>query len=220
MTAVRPVESPLDHPIRLGVLISGGGTTLQNLIDRIADGRLDASIAHVIASHTDCGGIEKANVAGIRSDVVSRRDFPNVSEFSEAVFERLRESDVELVLFGGFLSLLEIPDDFLHRAINIHPALIPAFCGQGFYGHHVHEAVLARGAKVSGCTVHFADNEYDHGPIILQACVPVHDKDTPDTLAARVFKAECEVYPEAISLYASGRLTLEGSRVLTAPRAR
>jgi phosphoribosylglycinamide formyltransferase-1 len=97
--------------------------------------------------------------------------------------------------------------------MNIHPALIPAFCGSGMYGHHVHEAVLARGAKVSGCTVHFADNEYDHGPVILQRCVPVEDDDTADTLAARVFEAECEAYPEAVRLFAAGRLQVEGRRV-------
>jgi formyltetrahydrofolate-dependent phosphoribosylglycinamide formyltransferase len=214
MTAVLPVDFPLDHPIRLGVLISGGGTTLQNLLDRIEDGRLSASVAHVIASRPGCGGIAKAEAAGIPADVVTRRDFSDVTEFSRSIFEKLRETQVELVLFGGFLSLVEIPDDFRHRAINIHPALIPAFCGQGFYGHHVHEAVLARGVKFSGCTVHFADNEYDHGPIILQECVPVLDNDTPDSLAARVFKAECEAYSAAISLYAAGRLTIDGSRVL------
>jgi phosphoribosylglycinamide formyltransferase-1 len=114
---------------------------------------------------------------------------------------------------GGFLKRLDIPADYANRVVNIHPGLIPAFCGQGFYGHRVHEAVLEYGAKLSGCTVHFADNQYDHGPVILQKAVPVTSDDTPDTLAARVFEAECEAYPEAIQLIAEGRVVLEGRRV-------
>ena len=118
---------------------------------------------------------------------------------------------------GGFLKRITIPEDFAHRVVNIHPALIPAFCGDGFYGHRVHEAVLEYGAKLSGCTVHFADNQYDHGPVILQRAVPVLDDDTPDTLAARVFAAECAAYPEAIGLIAAGRVAVEGRRVRIRP---
>ena len=118
---------------------------------------------------------------------------------------------------GGFLKRVTIPDDFANRVTNIHPGLIPAFCGQGFYGHRVHEAVLEYGAKLSGCTVHFADNQYDHGPIILQRAVPVLDDDTPDALAARVFEAECEAYPEALRLIAAGRVKVEGRRVRILP---
>jgi folate-dependent phosphoribosylglycinamide formyltransferase PurN len=114
---------------------------------------------------------------------------------------------------GGFLKHVLIPADFEHRVMNIHPGLIPAFCGQGFYGHHVHQAVLDYGVKISGCTVHFADNQYDHGPIILQRTVPVLDEDTPDTLAARIFEQECEAYPEAVRLFAEGRLQVVGRRV-------
>ncbi len=119
---------------------------------------------------------------------------------------------------GGFLKRLTIPDDFANRVANIHPALVPAFCGDGFYGHRVHEAVLEYGAKLSGCTVHFADNQYDHGPVIVQRAVPVLDDDTPDTLAARVFEAECEAYPEALRLIAAGRVTVEGRRVRIKPQ--
>jgi folate-dependent phosphoribosylglycinamide formyltransferase PurN len=118
-----------------------------------------------------------------------------------------------LVCLAGFLQLLPVPEDFAGRVMNIHPALIPAFCGQGFYGHHVHEAALAYGVKVSGCTVHFADNVFDHGPIILQRAVPVLDGDTAETLAARVFDQECEAYPEAIRLFAEGRLHIDGRSV-------
>lgn len=202
------------RPLRLAVLISGGGTTLRNFAQKITDGSLAAEIPLVIASRPDCGGIKLAAEAGIHCEVVARREFTNADDFSRAVFDQLRDAQIDLVALGGFLALIRVPDDFRHRVMNIHPALIPAFCGHGFYGHKVHEAVLARGAKVSGCTVHFADNEYDHGPIILQRCVPVLDDDTPDSLAARVFEAECEAYPEAVQLYAAGRLEVDGPRVI------
>ena len=204
------------RPIRLGVLISGGGTTLVNLAQRIREGRLRAEVALVIASR-DCQGVERARALGFRCEVVPRRSFTSSILFSERLFGLLREAHVELTVLGGFLSRIDIPSDFAQRVMNIHPALIPAFCGHGMHGHHVHEAVLARGCKVSGCTVHFCDNEYDHGPIILQRCVPVQDDDTADTLAARVFVAECDAYPEAIQLFADGRLRMLQNRVLIQP---
>jgi len=211
---------PLDRPVRLAVLISGGGTTLLNLLQKIDRGglsidcgELSAEVVLVIASRSDCAGVERARSAGLKCEVISPRDFADIRAFSSGIFSRCREVRADLVTLAGFLSRIEIPDDFRHRVMNIHPALIPAFCGPGMYGHHVHEAVLARGAKVSGCTVHFADNEYDHGPIILQRCVPVLDDDTPDTLAARVFETECELYSEAIRLFAAGRLSVAGRQV-------
>ena len=137
----------------------------------------------------------------------------SAEEYGQAIFDVCRQRRADLVVMGGFLKFVPIPPDFDNRVMNIHPALIPAFCGAGYYGHRVHEAVLDYGAKVSGCTVHFVDNQYDHGPIILQRVVPVADDDTPDTLAARVFAAECEAYPEAIRLFAAGRLKVEGRRV-------
>jgi folate-dependent phosphoribosylglycinamide formyltransferase PurN len=137
--------------------------------------------------------------------VLPRRSFENTAAFSRAVFDRMRAARVELVTLAGFLARVDIPDDFHLRVMNIHPALIPSFCGKGMYGHHVHEAVIARGCKVSGCTVHFADNVYDHGPIISQKCVPVLEGDTPTSLAARVFEAECIAYPEAIRQFAEQR---------------
>ena len=212
-TVERPVDSPLDRPIRLGVLISGGGTTLGNLLERVAREQLRAEVPLVVASRAGCGGISRAEAAGLRCETLSPRQFGGVEEYSESLFGMLRQARVDLVVLGGFLSLIRIPDDFRLRVMNIHPALIPAFSGRGFYGHHVHEAALARGVKVSGCTVHFADNEYDHGPIIVQRCVPVLDGDTADTLALRVFDAECEAYPEAIRLFAEGRLEVSGRRV-------
>jgi phosphoribosylglycinamide formyltransferase-1 len=205
--------STLSKPIRLAVLLSAGGTTLQNLIDRIADRRLAAEIAVVISNNADAYGLERARRANIPTAVVNRKDAGSREEFSRRVFAPCREARADLVCMAGFLQLIQVPDDYLGRVMNIHPALIPAFCGKGYYGHHVHEAALAYGVKVSGCTVHFADNEYDHGPIILQRTVPVLDDDTPDRLAQRVFGAECEAYPEAIRLFAEGKLRIEGRRV-------
>lgn len=204
---------PLERPVRLGVLISGGGTTLLNLIDQIQAGLLEAEISVVITDRNGIAGIQRARTAGLDCTVLPRREFEGPGPFSDAAFDCCRQAQVDLVILAGFLSLIEVPEDFHLKVMNIHPALIPAFCGKGYYGHHVHEAVLERGARVSGCTVHFADNEYDHGPIILQHVVPVENDDDPESLAARVFEAECEAYPEAIRLFASGRLKLVGQRL-------
>jgi phosphoribosylglycinamide formyltransferase-1 len=202
-------------PIRLAVLLSGSGTTLQNLLDRTRDGRLPAEVVLVVSSKVDAFGLERARRAGMCSVVVNRKEAGTLEDFSERIFAACRAARVDLVCLGGFLQLIQVPEDFLGRVMNIHPALIPAFCGKGFYGQRVHEAVLAYGVKVSGCTVHFADNEYDHGPIILQRTVPVLDDDTPHTLAARVFEQECAAYPQAIRLFAEGRLRVEGRHVWT-----
>jgi formyltetrahydrofolate-dependent phosphoribosylglycinamide formyltransferase len=205
-----------DHcmpPIHLAVLLSGNGTTLQNLLDRTADGRLRAEVVLVVSNRYDAFGLERARRAGVPAAVVERSDCASRDDFGHRIFDLCRGAKVDLVCLGGFLQLLPIPDDFAGRVMNIHPALIPAFCGKGYYGHRVHEAALEAGVKVSGCTAHFADNVYDHGPIILQRVVPVLDNDTPDTLAARVFEQECEAYPEAVRLFAEGRLRIEGRRV-------
>jgi formyltetrahydrofolate-dependent phosphoribosylglycinamide formyltransferase len=204
---------PLDRPIRLAVLISGGGTTMLNFLDKIRSGELNAEIVLVIASREGIAGIERASAAGLPCKVIARKQFGSVEAFSETIFDCCRAAKVDLVTLAGFLSLIHIPPDYQHRVLNIHPSLIPAFCGHGFHGHHVHEAVLDRGAKISGCTVHFADNEYDHGPIVVQRAVNVLEGDTADSLAARVFAAECEAYPEAIRLFAEGRLTITGGRL-------
>jgi formyltetrahydrofolate-dependent phosphoribosylglycinamide formyltransferase len=206
-----------DSPLPVAVLISGGGTTLRNLIEKIEAGSLDVEIRLVISSSPKAGGLHYAEKAGIPSDVVVRKAFDSTEAFSDAIFSRCRRAGAAWVVMGGFLKRVTIPQDFANRVLNIHPALIPSFCGEGFYGHHVHEAVLEYGAKISGCTVHFADNQYDHGPVILQKAVPVMDDDTPDTLAARVFQAECEAYPEVLQLIAAGRVTVEGRRVRIAP---
>ncbi len=204
---------PVDRPLRLAVLISGGGTTLTNLVEHIQRGALRAEIGLVIASRPDCGGVAKSQAAGLPFRVIERKSFPSVAEFSDAIFEECRAAKIDLVLCGGFLALLQIPADFALRVMNIHPSLIPSFAGKGYHGEKVHEAVITRGCKVSGCTVHFVDDLYDHGPIILQRTVPVLDDDTPATLAARVFEQECLAYPEAIAQFATGRLRVDGSRV-------
>ncbi len=204
-------------PLRTAVLISGGGTTLRNLIEKIEAGTLNIEIVLVVSSNPNVGGLQYAEKAGIPIAVVRREDYDTGDQFSEVIFDHCRQKGVELVVLGGFLKQVTIADDFTSRVVNIHPALIPAFCGKGFYGHHVHEAVLEHGVKVSGCTIHFADNEYDNGPIILQSAVAVADDDTPDTLAARVFEAECEAYPEALRLIAAGRVSVVGNRARIAP---
>jgi formyltetrahydrofolate-dependent phosphoribosylglycinamide formyltransferase len=203
------------HPLRLAVLLSGSGRTLQNLLDRCADGRLPARVGVVVSDRPEAYGLKRARHAGVPAAAVERRAFTNRDDFSDAVFDHCRQAGAELVCMAGFLQLLRIPNDFAGRVLNIHPALLPAFGGKGMYGRHVHEAVLRSGAKESGCTVHFADNEYDHGPIILQRAVEVRDDDTPETLADRVFAAECEAYPEAIRLFAEGKLSLDGRQVRT-----
>jgi formyltetrahydrofolate-dependent phosphoribosylglycinamide formyltransferase len=199
--------------IRLAVFLSANGTTLQNLIDRIADGRLQAQIVLVASNNVDAYGLVRAENADIPTAVVERKTFATGEEFSRKLFDLCRERRAELVCLAGFLQLIQIPADFEGRVMNIHPALIPAFCGKGFYGHHVHEAVLTSGVKITGCTVHFCDNQYDHGPIILQRAVDVLDDDTVDRLSERVFEQECEGYPEAIRLFSEGRLRIEGRRV-------
>ena len=183
------------------------------MIERIDAGRLPVEVALVVSSSPTAGGLRFAAEAGISAAVIQRKDFADQDSFSRAIFDRCRAANVDLVVMGGFLKRVTIPDDFANRVVNIHPALVPAFCGEGFYGRRVHEAVLEYGAKLSGCTVHFADNQYDHGPVILQRAVPVLDDDTPESLAARVFAAECEAYPEAIGLIAAGRVSLAGRRV-------
>ena len=199
--------------LRVVVLISGGGTTLRNLLEQIERRGLPLQVVGVISSNPKARGLEYAKAAGIATSVYERRDFATDDEYSQAIFAEARRAQCDYVVMAGFLKFVPVPDDFALRVLNIHPGLIPAFCGHGMYGHHVHEAVLAYGAKLSGCTVHFVDNQYDHGPIILQRAVPVLDGDTPDALAARVFEAECEAYPEALRLLAAGRVQCDGRRV-------
>ena len=191
--------------LRLVVLLSGSGRTLENLLDRIAAGRLTASVERVVSSRGDVRGVRLAEQAGIPVTVLPPAGRP-LADWSDAIFTACREANPDLVVMAGFLHLVAIPADFAGRVINIHPALLPAFGGKGFHGMHVHRAVIARGCTVSGCTVHLVDNEYDHGRILLQKTVPVLRDDTAESLAARVFAVECETLPEAINRIAAGDL--------------
>ncbi|MEE9603960.1 MAG: phosphoribosylglycinamide formyltransferase [Candidatus Scalindua sp.] len=197
----------------LAVLLSGSGKTLQNLIDKIGDKTLNAKIQIVISSSPDAYGLKRAKKNNIPATVVKYSDYNSAEVFSNAIIKEIEEYPIDLIILAGFMHLFKIPDKYSGKVMNIHPGLIPSFCGKGYYGHHVHEAVIESGVKVSGCTVHFVDNEYDNGPIIIQRTVPVHEGDTVDTLAQRVFEEECLAYPDAINLFAEGRLKIEGSRV-------
>ena len=185
--------------VNLAVLISGAGSTLANLLERIADGRLrGVRVALVISSRARAGGVEIARLGGVPVEVIRPIDFPDRAAFSQAIAAALDRASVDLVAMGGFLSLWHIPPRYAGRVLNIHPALLPRHGGAGMYGRRVHEAVLAAGDTESGCTVHLADDEYDHGPIIAQRRVPVQPGDTPEVLARRVGEAERELYPEVI----------------------
>lgn len=202
--------------LKLGVLVSGGGTNLQSIIDHIESGYLPAEIAVVISSKEGAYALERAKKHRIPAYVVKRKDFDSQEKYEDEMIELLRRHHVELVVLAGFIKVLSphFVRAFPNRIMNIHPALIPSFCGKGFYGEKVHEAVLNYGAKITGVTVHFVDEGTDTGPIILQRAVAVEDDDTPDTLAARVLKEEHKIYPEAIKLYAEGRLEIRGRRVI------
>jgi len=212
-------NQPMPRPAgQLAVFLSGTGRTLENLLAAIERGDLHAEIACVVSSRRKVRGCDIAQAAGIPLHVVPRRRYESIEVFSRAVWRAVDQYDVELVVLAGWLSQLIIPGHYQGRVVNIHPSLLPLFGGHGFYGHHVHEAVLASGMKVSGCTVHFVDAEYDAGPIIAQRCVPVLPGDTPDSLAARVFAEECRLYPEAIGDVLSGRIQLTAGRAVTQPR--
>jgi phosphoribosylglycinamide formyltransferase-1 len=206
-------------PLRLAVLLSGGGRTLQNLAEHIAAGDLDAIVATVIGSKADAYGLQRARNLDVPAHAAARKDFDSADAMNAHIWRLIREAQADLVVLAGYLRVLPIEPDFTHRVVNIHPALLPGFGGHGMYGHHVHEAVLAAGCKVSGCTVHFCDEQYDTGPILVQQCVPVEEGDTPDTLAARVFDAECRAYPRAIQLIAQGRVRVDGRCVRIAQGA-
>jgi phosphoribosylglycinamide formyltransferase-1 len=200
-------------PIQLAVLLSGSGTTLQNLVERIRDRSLSAKIATVIASRPGIKGIDRAREAGLPCHLVEAAKYSNTKEFSREIFRICEQAQADLICLAGWLSLLDIPPAFDGRIMNIHPALLPSFGGKGMYGRRAHQAVLDHGCKISGCTVHFVDRAYDTGPIILQRACPVMDDDTAESLAHRVFEEEKIAYPQAIRMFQEGRLKIEGRRV-------
>lgn len=179
--------------LKMAVLLSGSGRTLDNFHERIKAGTLKAEIVVVISNVQSALGLEKARGYG----------YPAFhAKGNQAINDILKDYEIDIVALAGYLKLYEPPEHLTRSVLNIHPSLIPSFCGEGFYGHFVHEAVKARGCKVSGCTVHFANEIYDEGPIVTQKCVALADEDTPDDIAAKVFAAECEAFPEAINLVA------------------
>ena len=201
--------------VRLGVLFSGGGRTLENLAAKCSAGDIPGSVALAVSSHPEAGGVDLARKLGIPCRVADHRALGD--GLSGAIASFLDEAEVDLVCLAGFIRMFAVPPGREGRVLNIHPALLPSFGGRGFYGDRVHRAVLASGARFSGCTVHYVTEEYDRGPIILQRVVPVVTGDTVESLAARVFAEECIAYPEAIRLHAEGRLKVEGGRVALIP---
>ncbi len=182
---------------KIGVLLSGTGRTLDNLIQKIEEGKLPVQIAIVVSSHSEAEGIPKAKKKGILTEIVDWKKSPE-PRFSERITELLKKHEVDLVVMAGFIRHWKLPKDFEGKVINIHPALLPEFGGPGMYGHRVHEAVWKAKKKESGCTVHWVDGQYDHGAVLLQKKVALSPQDTPETIAAKVFEKECEAYPEAI----------------------
>ena len=203
--------------VRIAVLVSGGGTNLQALIDAQARGELkNAKIAAVLSSRDGAYALERARKAGIPGYVVARKDFPSNRDMTRALVARLRELDIGLVVLAGFLHILteEMVQAYPNAILNVHPALIPSFCGAGYYGLRVHEAALAYGVKVTGATVHFVNEEPDGGPIVLQKAVDILPGDTPEALQRRVMEqAECVILPKAVSLFCEGLLSVEGRTV-------
>ena len=202
--------------MNIAVLVSGGGTNLQALIDAEKRGEIkNGKITCVISSNPDAYALERAKSNGIETVVVPKKDYPDRSEYTAAVTKALVEAKADLVVYAGFMIILDsqIVKAFPNKMMNVHPALIPSFCGKGFYGLHVHEAVLASGVKLTGATVHFVTEDCDAGPIIAQKAVPVLNGDTPESLQRRVME-ECEwkILPEAVSLFCQGRIKINGNK--------
>ena len=202
---------------RIAFLLSGSGSTLANLLKHIESDAVPAQVVKVISSRSHVRGLEIASEADIPSSVIRRRDYEDTEAFSEAISAELDECEPDLVVFGGFMCYYLPPERYLQRIINVHPALIPAFCGKGMYGDHVHEAVLEYGVKVTGCTVHFVDEIYDHGPIIAQNVVEVEPDDTVESLRERVRSEERKLLPQVVKLICEDRISVSGRKVRVLP---
>lgn len=204
--------------LRIGVLVSGGGTNLQAIIDALkAEIITNASIEIVISNNPNAYALERAKNNGINAECISPKDFETREEFNDALINRLDECNLDLIVLAGCMVVLpaKLIEKYRNKIINIHPALIPAFCGKGFYGLHVHEEVLKRGVKLTGATVHFVDEGTDTGPIILQKAVEVKNDDTPEILQRRVMEeAEWKIMPEAINLIANGKVSIKDNKVI------
>lgn len=201
--------------LKIGVLISGSGTNLQSLIDNVKKGNIDGKITVVISNKSDAYGLERARQHNIKSVFIDQKEYENSDSFNEAVLKELKNCGVELVVLAGYLKILSrnFIDTYRNRIINIHPSLIPSFCGKGYYGLKVHEAAVNYGVKVSGATVHFVDEEADGGPIIIQETVKVDFTDTPEKLQKKVLKIEHKILPQAVKLFCEGRLDVVGRKV-------
>lgn len=197
----------MQEHLPIAVLISGSGTTLRNLIELQVRGMLPVDFRLVVSSKSQAGGLKYAEAAAIPVVVISKNRMQSAEEHSECVFRAIRDSGAELVVMGGYLQHVLIPADFEKKVINIHPSLIPSFSGKGMYGLKVHQAAIDFGVKVTGCTVHFVDNEYDHGPIILQNICAVLETDSAESLQQRVFELECKALPQAIRMIVARRFT-------------
>lgn len=204
--------------LNIAVFVSGGGTNLQALIDAQSRGELkNGKITFVLASNSGAYALKRAEKAGIESAVVSRKEYDSKEAYDKAVLKVLENKNIDLIVLAGFLSILgsELVEKYKNRIINIHPSLIPLFCGDGFYGLKVHEAVLASGMKVTGATAHFVNEITDGGAIILQKAVPIEQGDTPEILQYRVMRlAEWEILPKAVSLFCTGKIRIEGNKTV------
>ena len=201
---------------KIGVLVSGGGTNLQALIDAEKAGRLGSGkITLVISSKPDVYALERAKAVGIEAKVLSRKDYESIADYSKALADALTEANIDLVVLAGFLTIIDeqMYERFPNKILNVHPALIPSFCGKGYYGLHVHEAALEKGVKVSGATVHIVTPECDAGPIVLQKAVAVLDSDTPESLQKRIMEeAEWKILPEAVRLFCDDKIFIENNK--------
>ncbi|MEN6358197.1 MAG: phosphoribosylglycinamide formyltransferase [Armatimonadota bacterium] len=206
---------------RIAVMVSGAGrgSNMQAIIDACASGQIDGEVAVVIGVKNDAPAMERARSQSVKTVSISPKGFENTQDYDDAVLKTLQENRIDLICLAGYMRILgqNIIDTYRNAIMNVHPALIPSFCGKGMYGHHVHEAVIARGVKYTGVTVHFVDEDYDSGPIIAQTVVPVEQDDTPDTVAARVLEKEHETYAYAVSLFAQGRLRVVNRKVILSP---
>lgn len=213
---MNPQPSTL-NPLRIAVMVSGQGrgSNMQAIIDACKSGKINGEVALVVGVRNDAPAMDRARAAGVNTVAISPKAFPTDEAYDKAVLAALRENHIDLICLAGYMRVLgqSIIDAYRDRILNVHPALIPSFCGKGMYGHHVHEAVIARGVKFTGVTVHFVDEDYDSGPIVLQTIVGVDSDDTADSIAAKVLVQEHATYTDAIALFAQGRLRVVGRKV-------
>ncbi|QZY55718.1 phosphoribosylglycinamide formyltransferase [Crassaminicella profunda] len=201
--------------INIAVLVSGGGTNLQSIIDHIENGNIDGQIGVVISSKEDAYALKRAKKHGIEGVYIGKENFPDLNERNLKILQILEDKQIDLIVLAGYMSILDknMVEKYKNRMMNIHPSLIPSFCGKGFYGKKVHEAVIEYGVKLTGATVHFVDEGTDTGPVIMQKSVEVKDADTAEDVAKRVLEVEHEILPLSVKLFAEGKLKVIGRRV-------